>query len=55
MIMRMLRNQMVYQYIEDLNILVPALQKGQQFVTSLEHAANKMLLEIEQRGWLESQ
>ncbi len=54
MTMRMLRNQMVHEYIEDLDILVSALQAGHQFVPSLEHAANKMLLEIEQRGWLES-
>ncbi|MFY9260099.1 MAG: hypothetical protein WAO71_06255 [Gallionella sp.] len=55
MTMRTLRNQMVHEYIEDLSILVSALQTGHQFVTALEYAATKMLMEIEQRGWLESQ
>lgn len=51
MTMRMLRNQMVHEYVEDPAILVSALQTGHAFVPALIAAANKMIAEIERRGW----
>lgn len=51
MTMRNLRNQMVHEYVEDLVVLTSALQTGHAFVPTLIDAANKMIAEIEQRGW----
>ena len=51
MTMRNLRNQMVHEYIEDLVVLSSALQTGHAFVPILIAAANKMIAEIERRGW----
>jgi len=51
MTMRNLRNQMVHDYVEDPIILANALQTGHGGVPTLVAAANKMLAEIEQRGW----
>lgn len=48
---RNLRNQMVHEYVEDPVVLISALQTGHTFVPSLVSAANKMIAEIEQRGW----
>lgn len=48
---RNLRNQMVHEYVEDPVVLVSALQTGHTFVPSLVSAANKMIAEIERRGW----
>ena len=51
--MRNLRNQMVHEYVEDPVVLTSALQTGHTFVPALIDAANKMIAEIEHRGWLE--
>ncbi|MEI7430773.1 MAG: hypothetical protein WCL27_09980 [Betaproteobacteria bacterium] len=51
MTMRQLRNQMVHEYVEDPVILSSALQTGHEFVPELLIAANKMIAELEQRGW----
>lgn len=52
MTMRNLRNQMVHEYVEDPAVLSSALQTGHEFVGALIAVANKMLTEIEQRGWV---
>lgn len=52
MTMRNLRNQMVHEYVEDPAVLSSALQTGHAFVGVLIAVANKMLTEIEQRGWV---
>lgn len=51
MTMRNLRNQMVHEYVEDPVVLSSALQTGHAFVPALINAANKMIAEIERRGW----
>jgi len=51
MTIRNLRNQMIHEYVEDLAILSSALQTGHMFVPTLIVAANKMIAEIERRGW----
>ncbi len=52
MAMRNLRNQMIHEYVEDPVVLVNALQSGHIFVPTLITVANKMLAEIELRGWV---
>ncbi|MHB0926025.1 MAG: hypothetical protein ACYC1F_05945 [Gallionellaceae bacterium] len=51
MTIRNLRNQMIHEYVEDPAILSSALQTGHVFVPTLIFAANKMIAEIERRGW----
>ena len=51
MTIRNLRNQMVHEYVEDPVVLTSALQTGHAFVPALIAAANKMIAEIERRGW----
>jgi len=51
MTMRNLRNQMVHEYIEDQVVLLSALQTGHRFVPALIAAADKMIAEINRRGW----
>lgn len=51
MTMRNLRNQMVHEYVEDPAVLTNALQSGHGFVPVLVATANKMIAEIERRGW----
>ncbi len=51
MAMRQLRNQMVHEYVEDLTVLTSALQTGHAFVPALVAVANKLMAEIERRGW----
>ncbi len=51
MAMRNLRNQMVHEYVEDPVILSNALQSGHAFVQLLIGAADKMIAEIQRRGW----
>ena len=48
---RNLRNQMVHEYVEDPVVLTNALQTGHAFVPALIAAANKMIADIERRGW----
>jgi hypothetical protein len=50
--MRKLRNQMVHEYIDDNAVLVNALNAGHQFVPTLVAAAERMIREIETRGWV---
>jgi hypothetical protein len=49
--MRQLRNQMVHEYVEDLAVLTSALQTGHTFVPTLIAVANKLMAEIDRRGW----
>ena len=49
--MRQLRNQMVHEYVEDLTVLASALQTGHAFVPALVAVANKLMAEIDRRGW----
>ena len=51
MTMRNLRNQMIHEYVEDPVVLISALQSGHVFVPSLIVVANKMIAEVELRGW----
>ena len=51
MIIRNLRNQMIHEYVEDLVVLASALQAGHTYVPILIKAADKMIAEIEERGW----
>jgi hypothetical protein len=51
MTMRNLRNQMVHEYVEDPVVLSNALQTGHAFVPALISTANKMIAEIDVRGW----
>lgn len=48
---RRLRNQMVHDYMEDLNILTSAIQTAQIFVTTLSNTTQKLHAEIQKRGW----
>lgn len=51
MSMRQLRNQMIHEYVEDMAILTSALQTGHAFVPSLIAITNKLMAEIDRRGW----
>ncbi len=46
-----LRNQMVHEYVEDLTVLTSALQTGHAFVPALIAVANRLMAEIDSRGW----
>ncbi len=50
---RQLRNQMVHEYIEDLNILTSAIQTAQKFVTTLSSTVKTLHAEIQKRGWVD--
>ena len=50
---RRLRNQMVHDYMEDLNILISAIQTAQEFVATLTNTTQKLHDEIQKRGWLD--
>ncbi|MDP1659472.1 MAG: hypothetical protein Q8L73_09015 [Methylotenera sp.] len=52
MTMRNLRNQMVYEYVEDNVVLTSALQTGHLFVPRLIATANSMINEMEHRQWV---
>lgn len=49
--LRKLRNQRVHEYVEDLALLASALQAGHESVPILIRASNKLIAEIERRGW----
>jgi hypothetical protein len=51
MAIRNLRNQMIHEYVEDPAVLSSALRSGHDFVPTLIVTANKMIAEIERRGW----
>jgi hypothetical protein len=48
---RLLRNQMIHEYVDDLNLLADALETAREAVPSLTQAAEAMIAEIERRGW----
>ena len=50
---RRLRNQMVHDYMEDLNILTSAIQTAQEFVATLTNTTQKLHAEIQKRGWVD--
>lgn len=52
MSMRNLRNQMVHEYIEDLDVLTSALLAGHARVPVLISTAARFIAEIEKRGWV---
>jgi len=52
LVMRHLRKQMVHEYVEDVVVLNDALQTAHTFVPALLLAAEKMMAEANQRGWL---
>jgi len=51
MIMRNIRNQMIHEYVEDPVVLISALQTAHAFVSTLIDTADKMIAELERRGW----
>ncbi len=50
--MRELRNQLIHEYIEDVQTLKLALDKAHAFVPELGQVAKNLILEISRRGWL---
>ena len=48
--MRSLRNQMVHEYVEDMNLLHSALISGHAFVPQLVSTAQNMIDEVLRRG-----
>jgi hypothetical protein len=50
---RDMRNQMIHEYIEDLDILVNALNKGHDAVKMLVSDAQCILQDLESRGWIQ--
>lgn len=54
MVLRKLRNQMVHEYIEDLAVLADALQTAHNGVPSLTSSTERMIRELERRGWGEN-
>ena len=50
--MRKIRNQMVHEYIEDLDVLTSALLTGHAYVPVLIATADALLAEAERRGWV---
>ena len=52
MTLRILRNQMVHEYMEDLDKLAEALNKGHEHVSNLTTDATRILVDLEARGWI---
>ncbi len=52
MTLRDLRNQMVHEYIEDLDKLTDALNKAHEHVVTLSADAERFLSDLEARGWV---
>jgi len=50
--LRGLRNEMIHEYMEDLDRLVNALNKGHEHVASLSDDAERILVDLESRGWV---
>ena len=50
--LRNMRNEMVHEYIEDLDILANALNKGHEHVKTLVNDAERILSDIALRGWI---
>ncbi len=49
---RKLSNQMVHEYVEDPVVLANALQTGHDWVGMLTETAERMVREMERRGWV---
>jgi len=49
-----LRNQMIHEYMEDLDKLTEALYKGHEHVSTLTGDATRILVDLEARGWIAS-
>jgi len=49
---RQLRNQMVHDYMEDLQILTSAIQTAEKFVPTLTEVTQNLQRELQKRGWL---
>ncbi len=49
--LRDMRNQMIREYMEDIEKLVEALNKGHEFVKMLSEDATRIISDIEIRGW----
>jgi len=50
--LRQLRNQMVHDYIEDLDILVSAIKTAESFVPTLMQTATMLRVELQKRSWM---
>ncbi len=49
--LRDMRKQMIHEYMEDIEKLVEALNKGHEFVKMLSEDATRIISDIEIRGW----
>lgn len=52
MTLRDMRNQMVHEYMEDLEKLADALNKGHEHVETLSADAERVLADLQVRGWI---
>lgn len=52
MVLRDLRNQMIHEYIEDLDHLAEALNRGHQLVETISSDAERILADCVVRGWI---
>jgi len=50
--LRDLRNEMIHEYMEDLDRLSNALNKGHEHVSTLTEDAERILADLESRGWI---
>jgi len=50
--LRDLRNEMIHEYMEDLDRLANALNKGHEHVATLSEDAGRILADLESRGWI---
>ena len=50
--LRDLRNEMIHEYMEDLDKLTNALNKGHEHVDTLTEDAERILADLESRGWI---
>lgn len=50
--LRDLRNKMIHEYMEDLDKLADALNKGHEHVATLSEDAERILTDLESRGWI---
>jgi len=50
--LRDLRNEMIHEYMEDLDKLAEAFNKGHEHVTTLSEDAGRFLADLKFRGWV---
>lgn len=50
--LRDLRNEMIHEYMEDIDKLADALNKGHEHVATLSEDAGRILTDLESRGWI---